>query len=272
MAIQYWKSGSTDWSQAGSWQTSANAPGAVPLALDSVYFSEGNDNITAGLNQSGIVSYALLEFTRGGSNRVGNAGAVFRAPITTTLLTYAASGGWLHCQQQVVTTAQMASLGGYCSFSGTGTITALESFSGRTDLADTAVVTTHRNYGGEVNAAYNTTAFTTLGVFGGRVTTLRTSTTLNVTGGTCVLNVSTTALAATTANINGGYVLWQRGGATTVTIEGPPGTIIDFSQVSAPLTLATVNIGPGPRVIGSDLVTVSTTNLRGNRAAFFGSF
>lgn len=271
MATQYWKKGSSDYSLATSWQTATNAAGAVPTNGDTVYFSEGDDNVTAGMNQSAVVGYAELNFTRGGRNRVGSAASVFRPPTAVTLLVYNASGGWLYAQQQAVTTARMSSIGGYCAFSGTGTIATLESYSGRTDLSGDVVNTTARIYGGDVAALYNATAFTTLSVFGGRMSTNRTSTTFNISGGTAVMEVSSTALGATTANINGGYTDWRRGGCTTMNIEAPPGSVLDFSNVTAPLTIATANIGPGITVIGSPLVTVTTTNLRGNRAAFVGN-
>jgi hypothetical protein len=192
----------------------------------------------------------------------------------TGVVTYNASGGIVRLACSADTdkfaTTRVNSNGGALYFT-TCTIDTLELTAGTVRVADSVILngSNVRIYGGDIEVSYKASDTPIVTQTGGTFYTERAMSTFNFRGGTARVNVRQVATGATTVNVFGsGTLTWQRGDITTLNAEAAANAIVDFSQVTEPITITSAVVGPLLTVRSSPLVTVTNTYLRGQRTQF----
>lgn len=217
---------------------------------DSVFAHEGSQLINAGTDLSGLTN-GLTEVFFGPSTAISiDPSAPLRVDVDqgAALFRNYAGGGHLYVRpngnSNVITTYEHLGRG-KTTFTAGGTVTTLSQRSGEVFISEDVSVTTFNQRGGDCNAQYKSTVFTTLRVGGGNLRSGRGFTTAFVTGGAhCTFrreDTSATTPAGTTLNIMQGTVRWAGGDITTVNLLGPD-AILDLSEAPYNLTIGTLNV------------------------------
>lgn len=248
MATRYHLAGTTDFGAGASWHDGVYGASGAPASTDTLWLTEGADTISAGLSQA-AVDLTALRVTDGFSGRVGAPGSSLTIAVQQTntgIVEYAASGGYMYLaggtnniwKVRVKGAGKLFLTGG--AVAGTGD--AIEVYGGELDVADGCAIdgTSLDVYGGSTVVDYKgSDTITTLNIHSGTVVMRRVCTTVNLFGGTLVLQVEKAVLAATTINQRGGMYDHRAGGITTWNAYEGDAT---FANGIRPLTIATTNL------------------------------
>ena len=214
-------------------------------AGDSFFIGEGYQAVTGNNDYSGVNTSVTGEVARGFIGQLFTAANPWKTAFSTRLIYAASAGDLYHASDSAdtETTALVQVIGGghYHAIAGSGTsvLTRLEGASGRVSVANGVTVTTARFAGGcdaRLEDTGTGVAITTLDVWGGVVYCQRPVTTVNLNGGTLVLDADSAGgvNAITTLNVNGGLLVWRDSG--TITTLNYNGGKIDVSALSGSTT------------------------------------
>jgi len=235
MATVKWTGGGND----GNWNTTSNwSTGSVPANGDDVIIAEGDEAITAGLDQSSVT---LDSLTITANINIGSAASALQIDVTNDCVV-AGRGEFYKLDGAIGTVITQLPASSTLYLAG-GTTTTLEHVSGRGVIESGAVVTNAYVNGGFVQAFDNGTGFTLLEV--------NNATVLEERGGT-------------TARVAGNARLAPMLDGAWTTISAFAGSVLDVQTTG---TLATVNINSGARLIISNAredPTITMLNVRGS--------
>jgi hypothetical protein len=216
-------------------------------------FSEGDQEVTAGTNLSGIsAGMAGIYFGEEAQIKISAANAiqadVDNAATITPVLLYESHGGqvWIRPNggHSVVTRANHLG-GGFMGFTGGGTVTTHEQSGGTSHFTGDVSLTNCYHISGDKKIKYKATAVTLLHQSGGTLLCEREVTTGLLTGGTSVFrleNTSATVPTAGTLTVVGNHrCTWQLGGITTLVVEGPS-AVFDISNIKAAITIGSITV------------------------------
>lgn len=249
MATQYHNTGGINWSLAASWHDGVHGAGAVPIAGDTIYFTEGSDVISAGLSPG--LAIAVLSETEGSSVRLGGSSASL-VTGTITLLDKGGKGAWYIAATAGTATITSARIrDGYTYISG-GTVSALDVLGGEVVINSAALLTSAAVTlrGGVLTIEYGLGSTASYTVYEDTVLTLyRPCTALTVNGGRVVIQIvdSVTVIGAVT--INGGSVDWRAGNATDLF---PNAGKLTFENQMKPLAITNAVVFKGTKVRAID--------------------
>jgi hypothetical protein len=254
---RYHLAGATDLSLVASWHDGIYGAGAVPIASNVVYFTEGNDNITLGLTTLNL-PLAHIAFTRGFGGTVGGAGTsatiaantnggtgefgVDGAATAVEKLIYGAGGG-----RAYITAGTSGIDVVKCDGSGKlyltgGTInTRTELNSGELDINDSTVLsaTSVEIWGGSYRIDYKADATNpTYNLYGGSGLMLRSGGAITINGGSHIFQVEKEAGISTGAIIlNNGTLDWRAGDMPAAGLSLLGGEVL-FHNAVRPLDLS----------------------------------
>lgn len=264
MAIKRWTDGSADgdWSTAGNW-----SPSGAPANGDDVYIESSSRDINAGLSQS-AVALASLNISMGFTGTLGTSTAALEIGATSARLGYQNAGSGaqagsnrLHIDLGSTTASTVVIEGSASSSEDSGlnpvrikadnASTVIVVRGGQVSIADfpaettTVSAITFVGGSGNIGQPNNNTAvtLTTLTVVGGSARTFSMPTTANVEGGTLVTEGGG---AITTVNVRGGAFVSNSTG--TITTLNADGGYTDLSQSSQARTITTANMKSGARL------------------------
>jgi hypothetical protein len=257
---------STDWSLAASWRTAIFGAGSVPDSTDTLYFTNGSANVTAGLSNA-AVDLTALYWTPGFSGRIGTAGTPLTIAVQQTatgICEYAASAGYLYLTAGTNGIYTFRCKGGGKAYLTGGTFDIVEVASGECDVNDQVTLNskTVRVYGGYTVIDYKGSDTPTIDIFDGTVL-LKRAATVNLRGGRLILQVEKVATAIGTLTQTGGHVDLRAGNITTW--NGDEGTYSHENTVQ-PITVGTLvkgNLRPTTIAGRGPSVTFSTVTPRG---------
>lgn len=228
MAIEYLNDGATSLA-AANWATITGGGGSGYANGATLVIPGGGNNITAALDQSASATTGItyLIIAAGYSGSIGTASsphivevsdgsiAEWRSDNTEGRIEHNGTGVlYVQGSDTGIDNLMQNGAGQTILISGTATYARVQS--GRFQAEAASVVTNAAVLGGSVLFATKTTAGTLLNVWGGSVTTRRPWTTLNVYGGTVIVDVYNAA-AGSTINIHGGRVVLNGHGNTAIT-------------------------------------------------------
>lgn len=231
MANRYVAKGTTDLSTVGI----ANN--------DSVYFLEGEQTVTAGMNLSALLTPVDIIF--------GPSFAGYVPDLQCDLsgvLRYEAGGGAVGLIVDGTTTEIVAKVehvgAGLLTAKTSGTITEWQQASGRGVIQDSVIATNIRMNGGDLTQYYKSTLNTGWTISGGTFKTGRGFTgTADITGGNVIVrreDSSATLPTGVTLNISGpAKVKWAGGNITTLNLLHPE-AMVDFTEIPAAITITSM--------------------------------
>ena len=225
----------------------------------SVYFMEGEQTVTAGMNLSALTTLVDIIFGPGFAGNVPD--LQFDSSGTVR---YEASGGSVGLIADGTATeiiAKVEHMGfGRLTAKTAGTITEWQQGRGIGVIQDSVIATNIRMSGGQLKQYYKSTANTGWTISGGTFHTGRGfSGTANVTGGTVIVrreDSSATVPTGGTLNISGpAKVKWCGGNITALNLLTPDSRV-DFTEVVAALTITDIT-GFASAIYASGLPTAA---------------
>ena len=223
-------------------------------STDKVYFFEGDQQITAGLDQSALAAGVNdLGFSPAFTGRVGGGSygpLKIEVSQAASIVRLENGGGAVYLEAQgagsnvILRVKQIGQAILYAQ--GSGTITNLEQASSQTFINDTCLVTNIWLGGGSMNQLYNATGNTDVFVMGGTFSSGRKITgRLEVGGGVVTIkreDTSATVPVGTGAvfKVYGGRLNWWGGSIGDLYVGGTG--IVDFSNIPIDITITNLYI------------------------------
>ncbi len=223
----YHLAGTTDLSNSASWHNGSYSAGAVPIASGLTFFTEGSDNITAGLSTLNTAQ-GYVSFTRGFKGNLGASGSSATigantnggaGEYATETLEYAAGGGsaYITAGSGGIDLVRVNSLGKL--YLTGGTVSEIQVNGGKVhinDQVDLSAKTCNFYEGADVEIEWKADGTDpTLNMYGGVLFTKRTWGTVNMRGGVIIPMVEKEANWCATLNLDGGLVDWRCGSVAT---------------------------------------------------------
>lgn len=250
-----------------------------------VFINEGDQNITLGLDSSGLTEGAAGIFVAPGftGNIGGGSAGAWKIDVdsgASATFDYAAGGGSCtyrpNGDNNLCIILYSRSRGRLYLVDG-GTVTDLHCSSGYTSVGESTIVTTLlQSYSADVKLGYNATVVTTGTISGGTMNSARGFTTLNCYGGSTpstltltreVQNLTTTPAVGTLNIYNCAVKLNSASNITTVNLFGPD-AFLDLSGTPTAYTITTLNADPWAykrsklKSMYGAVITITTTNYK----------
>jgi hypothetical protein len=266
VADRYHLAGTTDFGAGASYHDGIYGASGAPADTDTLYYSEGQDTMSAGLDQTGIDLTAMYE-TPGYGGRVGTSGSSLKIELNQGIGTFDKGGHGIWFVQWITTgggagTCKIANLRSGATTISAGTTSAVNVYGGEHTFTDGAVL--HQLpvivKGGVVTIDFRASDTPDVTVHSGTVYLYRAVRTLIIKGGRVVSQVMKAAVAATTVTVEGDGYYDHRAGTIT-TLNANDGTV-DFSKMVKNVTLTNSTFN-GARAIsrtGANGLTITYTN------------
>jgi len=239
---------------------------------DSVYINMGNDALVTNLNHAAKI-FPVVSLIGEFSGWVGDPSASLECDITSLLVACAARGLYVKAGTGGSTTntiakADLRPTRADCNIVfGTGTYTQVNQFGGILVAADTADVNLLRQTAGTSTLREGAANTPTIEIYGGACECQRDFDNADVRGG--LFQVTRSSVTPTSIKVDEGARLDYRGGALA-SLYGFPGSTLDFSRLTKPMTITNFYSWGGCRIIcPPGLVTVTTTTPFGNESPTF---
>lgn len=258
MATEYLNDGATSFAIA-NWALSDGTGGSGFANGATLVVPGGSNSVTASVDWSSLSTG--INYLKVAANFSGNIGtsaaplyvdvtdgtaAEWRSDNTEGHLRHDGTGS-LFYRSDATAADNFFQYGAGKSFLTTGTITYLRVLRGTFQAEAAGVVTNATLMGGSATFLTRTSAGTVLNVFGGSHVIQRPFTTINVYGGTLLVNVAN-AGAASTINQYGGSVILYAHGTTAITAYNHLGGSLDWSNLRIDTTITTYTRAAGTTI------------------------
>lgn len=272
MATEYLTEGVNDLVST-NWKTSSGGAGSGFADTATLVISRGGTNITNNMDRSADTATGIryLIIAEAFSGSIGTS--------ATPLITEASDGtiaewrsdntegriehngtGTLYVQGATTGIDNLMQNGSGNTVLLSGTATYARVQRGRFQAEAASVVTNATLMGGSAVFGTKTSAGTLLNVYGGSHTIRRPFTTMNVYGGTLIVDVANAA-AASTINQYGGTVMLNGHGTTAITAYNLLGGTLDATRLSVDTTITTLILQYGVTYVGKpNGATLTFTN------------
>lgn len=248
MATEYLNDGATSF--IGTWTTSDQTPSTGFQNGATLVIPGGSNSVTAGVDWNSLTGITFLKIASNFSGNIGTASAPLYVNVTDGAAAEWRSDapneghlrhdgtGSLFYRPSGSQADNFFQYGAGKSFLTTGTITYLRVLRGTFQAEAAGVVTNATLMGGSATFLSRTSAGTALNVYAGSHVIQRPFTTINVYGGTLLVNVAN-AGAASTINQYGGSVILYAHGTTAITAYNHLGGSLDWSNLRVDTTITT---------------------------------
>jgi hypothetical protein len=251
MAKEYLTEGVNDLT-SGNWKLSDGTAGSGFVNTATLLVNRGGTNVTASLDWSSLTNgVQLFGLTEAFSGSVGTSSSPLivdasdgtaavewtSAASTEARMEHQGTGTlYVRGDSNGIDNLMQDGAGNTVLISGTAAYLRVQR--GRFQAEAASVVTNAALMGGSALFGTKTTAGTLLNFWGGSHTTRRPFTTMNVYGGTLIVDVAN-AGAASTINIYGGTVILNAHGTTAITAVNHLGGTLDPSRLTVDTTITT---------------------------------
>lgn len=251
MATEYLTEGVNDLT-SGNWKLSDGSGGSGFVNAATLVINKGGTNITATMDWSALtngVQYLKIAEPFSGSIGTSSTPLIVDASDSTAAVEWTSAApteariehqgtGTLYVRgdNYGIDNLMQDGAGNTVLISGTAAYVRVQR--GRFQAEAASVVTNAALMGGSALFGTKTSAGTLLNVWAGSHTTRRPFTTMNVYGGTLIVDVANAA-AASTINIYGGNVILNAHGTTAITAVNHLGGTLDPSKLTVDTTITT---------------------------------